>query len=175
MNLSNGLRGVTEGAGRRELAEVELAMKRVKDRRMYERYQALYLHLKGYSLEQIADVQNRHVKTIKSHVKAYAEGGIAALDISFSPGAPQRMTESQVESLAQIINGSSPKRRGYSTGSRWTLQAIASCILAEFGLRYSLKGVSKLLQRHGVIKDIQVGTVQNVDETRKKFSTKHRM
>lgn len=172
MFSSNGLQGELEGSGKRELAKVEQAMKRVKDRRMYERYQALYLHLKGYSLEQIADVQNRHVKTIKSHIKVYAEGGIDALVMNFSPGAPQRLTESQVEGLAQIINGSSPKRRGYSNGSRWTLQAIASCIMAEFGLCYSLKGVSKLLQRHGIVKDIQSLHGIEHQRGRKIFSSK---
>ncbi|MDR5569114.1 hypothetical protein ACM6L3_08120 [Paenibacillus larvae] len=38
-----------------ELAKVTAAMKQTKERRMYERYQAIYLHLKGTSMKAIAD------------------------------------------------------------------------------------------------------------------------
>lgn len=157
MFLSNGSQGASGGSMDHGFAEIELAMKRAKDRRMFERYQTLYLHLKGYSPEQIADIQNRHVKTIKSHIRAYAEGGLDALGIRYSPGAPQRLSDNQVEILVRIIRDGSPKRKGYSSGTRWTLEAVAACILTEFGLSYSLKGVSKLLQRHGIQKDIQTG------------------
>ncbi|OUS71325.1 hypothetical protein B1748_26695 [Paenibacillus sp. MY03] len=151
MFLSNERDRATGETG--SLESVEHAMKRVKDRRMYERYQALYLHLKGYSPEHISDIQNRHVKTIKSHIKAFEEGGLDALKMDFSTGAPPRLTEGQLETLVQIMNNRSPKRGGYSSGRKWTLQAIATCIEREFGYRYSLRGVSKLVERHAILKD----------------------
>ncbi|WP_167670254.1 hypothetical protein [Paenibacillus tianmuensis] len=39
-----------------KLEEVKQAMKKAKDRRMFERYQALYLHLQGTPAEAIAPV-----------------------------------------------------------------------------------------------------------------------
>ncbi|WP_090673395.1 helix-turn-helix domain-containing protein [Paenibacillus tianmuensis] len=46
-----------------KLEEVKQAMKKAKDRRMFERYQALYLHLQGTPAEAIAPVLDRSVKT----------------------------------------------------------------------------------------------------------------
>jgi len=39
-----------------ELEKVTEAMKQAKERRMYERYQAIYLHLIGTSMTAIADI-----------------------------------------------------------------------------------------------------------------------
>ncbi|WP_187644883.1 terminase gpP N-terminus-related DNA-binding protein [Paenibacillus terrae] len=51
--------------------EIQMAMKQAKKRRMYERYQTLYLYLQGTGVEQIAHTINRSAKTIKGYIKAY--------------------------------------------------------------------------------------------------------
>jgi transposase len=58
--------------------EIEQAMKKTKNRRMYERYQALYLHLQGTPSEQIAHTLNRSAKTVKGYIHAYEAGGLEA-------------------------------------------------------------------------------------------------
>ncbi|WP_369405508.1 helix-turn-helix domain-containing protein [Aneurinibacillus tyrosinisolvens] len=46
-------------------------MKEAKDRRSYERFQSVYLSLKGYTQREIADIMGRCVKTIHHYVSAY--------------------------------------------------------------------------------------------------------
>ncbi|WP_268627146.1 terminase gpP N-terminus-related DNA-binding protein [Paenibacillus alvei] len=50
-----------------ELKEVSEAMKQAKERRMYERYQAIYLYLKGTSMTANADILNRNRMTVSIH------------------------------------------------------------------------------------------------------------
>ncbi|WP_144029617.1 helix-turn-helix domain-containing protein, partial [Paenibacillus larvae] len=79
------------------LNEVTQAMKQAKKRRMYERYQALYLHLKGKSVKEIAETLNRSAETVKNYIQAYETGGLAALQMKYSPGAPARLSAEQQE------------------------------------------------------------------------------
>lgn len=78
-----------------ELENVTAAMKQVKDRRMYERYQAIYLHLKGNSMTVIADILNRNRMTVSNYIHAYENGGLPALQLKHSSGAPTRLTKEQ--------------------------------------------------------------------------------
>ena len=39
-----------------QIAELKKAMKESKDQRLYERYQAVYLHLSGYQMMEIAQI-----------------------------------------------------------------------------------------------------------------------
>lgn len=64
-----------------ELEKVIAAMKQTKERRMYERYQAIYLHLKGTSMTAIADILNRNRMTVSSYIHTYENGGLAALQL----------------------------------------------------------------------------------------------
>ncbi|MDT2294051.1 helix-turn-helix domain containing protein [Paenibacillus larvae] len=69
-----------------ELAKVTAAMQQTKERRMYERYQAIYLHLKGTSMKAIADILNRNRMTVDddSYIHTYENGGLGALQIKHS-------------------------------------------------------------------------------------------
>ncbi|AET61225.1 transposase [Paenibacillus terrae HPL-003] len=89
--------------------EIETAMKKAKDRRMYERYQTLYLYLQGTEVEQIAHIINRNIKTVKGYIKAYTTGGLPGLQMNHSPDASVRLTKEQQEKLKQIIVGSIPQ------------------------------------------------------------------
>lgn len=80
------------------IEEVENAMKQEKDRRLYERYQAISLHLKGYTNKAVADILCRTNVTIGTYVKRYKESGLDGLCMSYSPGAPRRMTPEQEDS-----------------------------------------------------------------------------
>ncbi|AMA71700.1 helix-turn-helix domain-containing protein [Aneurinibacillus thermoaerophilus] len=62
-----------------ELQTVQQAMKQTKDKRMYERYQAISLFLQGYKYEQISAIIGRNKKTVGTYVKAYREQGLEGL------------------------------------------------------------------------------------------------
>jgi transposase len=133
-----------------ELEEIKQAMKKAKDRRMYERYQALYLHLQETQMEQIAHTLNRSAKTVKGYIQAYKTGGLPGLQMNHSPGAPVRLTKEQKEKLKQTIVNLVPHDVGFVARHNWTLEIIAALIKREFGQTYSLRGVSKMMHREGL-------------------------
>ncbi len=132
------------------LQEVTQAMKQEKKRRMYERYQAVYLHLKGISITRIAETLNRSRETVSTYIRTYQGGGLEVLHMKHSPGAPARFTKEQQEQLKQVIVSSTPHEVGFTARHNWTLEIIATYIEREFGHRYSLRGVSKMMHRQGL-------------------------
>ncbi|WCF07254.1 helix-turn-helix domain-containing protein [Paenibacillus thiaminolyticus] len=58
------------------LKAVAERIKQTKDRRMYERYQTIRLHLMGNTTSQIALILGRTSKTIKAYIDAYNELGL---------------------------------------------------------------------------------------------------
>jgi transposase len=133
-----------------ELEKVTEAMKQVKDRRMYERYQAIYLHLKGTSMTAIADILNRNRMTVSSYIHTYKNGGLTALQLEYSPGAPSRLTKEQRDQLKQTVAYSVPHEVGFTAKHNWTLELIAAYVERQWGHRYSLRGISKVMERLGL-------------------------
>ncbi|OGX60578.1 MAG: transposase [Paenibacillus sp. RIFOXYA1_FULL_44_5] len=148
--------------------EIETAMKKAKDRRMYERYQTLYLYLQGTEVEQIAHIINRSVKTVKSYIKTYKTEGLPGLQMNHSPGAPVRLTQAQQEKLKQTIVGSIPHDVGFTARHNWTLEIIATFIKQEFGKTYSLRGISKMMHRQGLSYTKPTYTLAAADEEKQK-------
>ncbi|KJD42846.1 helix-turn-helix domain-containing protein [Paenibacillus terrae] len=130
--------------------EIQTAMKQAKDRRMFERYQTLYLYLQGTEVEQIAHIINRSPKTVKGYIQAYETRGLSGLQMNHSPGAPVRLTKEQLEKLKQTIVDSVPHNVGFTARHNWTLEIIAAFIKREFGQTYSLRGISKMMHRQGL-------------------------
>ena len=62
-----------------ELEKVVEAMKQAQERRMYERYQAINLHLKGTSMTAIAYILNRNRMTVSSCIHDYENNGLSTL------------------------------------------------------------------------------------------------
>lgn len=133
-----------------ELEKVTEAMKQAKERRMYERFQAIYLYLKGTSMTAIAEILNRNRMTVSSYIRAYESGGLAALQVKHSSGAPTRLTKEQQEQLKQTVAYSVPHEVGFTAKHNWTLDLIAAYVEREWGYRYSLRGISKVMERLGL-------------------------
>ncbi|WP_143192014.1 helix-turn-helix domain-containing protein, partial [Paenibacillus helianthi] len=66
--------------------EIESLMKKEKERRMFERYQAIFLHLKGKNAQEIAEIIGRTERTVYKYLRAYREAGVAGLQINYSTG-----------------------------------------------------------------------------------------
>jgi len=128
------------------LAEVEERLRATKDRRMYERLQAVRLHIMGMSVKEIAGILCRSEKTIRSYIHTYETEGLTALHMRFSPGRSSRLTPEQREELKQVIVNQVPADVGFTAKFNWTLQLIADYIERTYGHRYSLRGVSKVME-----------------------------
>jgi len=132
------------------LIEVEERIRSTKDRRMYERLQTIRLRLIGRSVLEISEILNRSDKTIRNYLHAYEKEGLAGLAMRFSPGPNQRLTKEQRELLKQVIVNRVPADVGFTAKFNWTLQIIADYIEREYGYTYSIRGVSKLMERMGM-------------------------
>lgn len=79
--------------------EIERRMKKEKDRRMFERYQAVHLFLKVMTRKEIGAIIGRDPKTASNYIRAYQEGGLDGLQMNHSPGAPRRLRLSKKSSF----------------------------------------------------------------------------
>lgn len=59
--------------------ELQEAMKTAKDRRDFERYQAVFLSLSGYPHKEIAGMIGRCNNSVGHYVKAYKRNGLDGL------------------------------------------------------------------------------------------------
>lgn len=109
-----------------EFREIESRMKKERDRRMFERYQALYLHFKGLKPSQIAIVIHRCEKTVYGYLRAYRTKGIEGLAIQYSPGTPERLSQEQQEKLKETIVKFLPHEVGFTAKHNWTLHLIGN-------------------------------------------------
>ncbi len=130
-----------------ELEAIEEKLKEEQDRRMYERYQTIRLYMKGYPVSEITEITNCSEKTIRTYIKCYKDHGLNGLTMGVSSGKPPRLSKEQREQLKQTIIHSLPHEVGFPTKFNWTLEIIAAYIKQEFGKTYSLRGVSKMLER----------------------------
>jgi transposase len=76
-----------------ELQEVERRLKHEKDRRMFERYQTIRLQLLGHDNEQIASIIGRSERTVRTYLRKYRDHGLDGLQLTFSPGRPELLSE----------------------------------------------------------------------------------
>lgn len=151
-----------------ELQAVEQRLKSEQSRRMYERYQAIRLHLMGNAICQIASILKRTDKTIKTYIRSYQELGLEGMGMKFSTGKPPRLTEEQQVLLKQTIIDFLPHEVGFPSKFNWTLELIRAYILHEFGKEYSIRGVSKMMKRLGLSYTKPTYTLAAADEEKQK-------
>lgn len=151
-----------------EIEKLSTAMKEAKSKRAYERYQAIYLHLQGYTKGEIATIIGRSKKTIYNYIHAYAQRGLDGLEMKYSPGAPRRLTPEQEKELALIIEHQLPVDVGFEAKYNWTLAIIAELIQQKWGPTYTLRGTSDILHRLGLSYTKPTYTLANADEEKQK-------
>lgn len=98
---------------------------------------------------------------------AWRQGGKVAL-ASRGPVSAERLTAQQWARLeAELLRG--PLAHGFGDNQCWTLGRIATVIGRMFHLRYTLKGVSLLLHRHGW--SVQVPTRRSIERDEEAIET----
>ncbi|WP_213587784.1 winged helix-turn-helix domain-containing protein [Paenibacillus sp. J2TS4] len=152
----------------KELKEVENRLIQEKSRRMFERYQTVYLHLLGYSNQQIASIIRRSDRTVRTYIQHYRESGLDGLQIQSPPGRSERLTEEQQTQLKKTIMESIPHEVGFSAKFNWTLELICEFIQREFEQSYSLRGASKLMHRLNMSYTKPTYTLAAADEEKQK-------
>lgn len=133
-----------------QIVELKKAMKQTKDRRLYERYQAAFLHLEGYTAPEIGRIIGRDRKTVGTYLAAYQEGGLAGLVPRHHTGRPRRLSATQEAELAETVTTKLPSEVGFTGLSNWTLALACEYVWQKWGIRYTLKGMSLILKRQGL-------------------------
>jgi transposase len=151
-----------------ELQEVERRLKHEKDRRMFERYQTIRLQLLGHDNEQIASIIGRSERTVRTYLRKYRDHGLDGLQLTFSPGRPELLSEDNQAQLKKTIIESLPHEVGFTAKFNWTLQLIGEYIKREFGKQYTIQGVSKLMHRLGMSYTKPTYTMAAADEEKQK-------
>jgi transposase len=146
-----------------ELCNLQAAMKSAKRHRDFERYQAVYLSLKGYKQKDIADITGRCVDTIRHYTRAYQEGGMAGLQMGCSSGKPSKLTAGQKQTLLETVAYQHPADVGFPARYNWTLALVVQFIEREWKKTYTLRGSSKLLHSLGLSYTRPTYTLQKAD------------
>ena len=111
------------------------------------RRRAVALLQAGRSFREVARAVKASLSSVVRWRQAYRAGKQKGLRGRPAPGRPARLSKRQQEQLKrQLLRGA--QAWGYST-ELWTLKRIAKLIEAEYGVRYTVVGVWKLL-RHGL-------------------------
>jgi len=152
-----------------QIEELQLAMHQTKERRLFERYQAVCLHLKGQTNVAIADIIQRNPITIGNYVKAYHKEGIQGLRLGYSTGKPSRLSPEQRATLHETIATKVPSDVGFPATSNWTLTIIVQWVESEWAISYSLRGMSKVLKRMGFSHTRPTYTLEKADPTKQQI------
>jgi transposase len=132
-----------------EIQAIKAAMKATKNKRMFERYQTILLHLHGVKYDQIAFIVGRSAVTIGSYVKAYRAHGLNGLVLGESPGRPSFLSKEQEEQVRRLLIEQRPCDVGFPSEMNWTAPLLRDWIHREFSVTYSERGTRKLLHLLG--------------------------
>lgn len=151
-----------------QLKQLQLAMRHTKDRRLFERYQSVFLHFNGKTNVEIATIIQRNRVTVGSYIKAYKNGGLPGLEMGISTGKPSYLSMEQRAELANIITTKTPADVGFAPYTNWTLALLVSLAKREWDVSYSLRGMSKLLHRMGFSNTRPTYTLAKADPEKQK-------
>jgi transposase len=118
--------------------------KKPQDWREARRLRAWELKEKGWSQKAIAEALGVSKAAVSDWMRRGREGGPEALRTQPKSGAPRRLTEEQRERLPALLKQGA-EHFGFR-GEVWTRRRVASVIEWEFGVRYSLTHVGRLLK-----------------------------
>ena len=129
------------------IMEVKDTMKIEKNVRMYKRYSVILKHLHGMSNKNIAEIESLEAHAVGNYIKKYHDGGLSALEIKYSPGAPRKMTSEQEKKLIDIITNNIPEELGFENMCNWTIAIIQELIKNKFNIKMCHSAVAVVLHR----------------------------
>jgi len=151
-----------------QIEELKAIMRKAKDRRHFERYQAVYLYLSGYKMNEVARIIGRHPVTVSIYISAYKEGNIPGLVLGHSTGKPPKLSEEQKAVLLETVSTKVPADVGFTARYNWTLSLAAQFVKKEWDISYSLRGMSGVLHALGLSCTRPTYTLNKADPEKQK-------
>jgi transposase len=115
------------------------------------RLQATELFEQRLPATEIAERLRVSPKSVRAWRRAWLTGGRAALASRGPGGAVCKLTDQQLDRLADELDQGPAAQdwADWTSDQRWTLARVAALIRRLFGVDYTLRGVSYLLHRIG--------------------------
>lgn len=130
-----------------DIEAIETAMRQTKDKRMYQRYHVIYLHLKGWTNKDIAESEGLCGHTVGTYVSKYKKEGLNGLELKHSTGAPRFITEEQEQYLVKIITTKTPDEVGFPNRKNWNIGLVQQWVKNTFDINYSHRGMAEVMYR----------------------------
>ena len=116
-----------------------------REKRACYRAFCLLMILQGQRISDIAEALGEHSRTIERWRKRFNEQGIDGLLDDTSPGRPSRLSEQNMERLAQELR-SPPSRYGLDA-ERWRGRQLQEHLKTHYQVELSLRQCQRLLKK----------------------------
>jgi transposase len=127
--------------------EIKDLMKHTDNRHQHDRYQTIYLLLKGYNPKMVSEIISISLESVYNYADIYYRLGSEGLYLGNYKGANRRLTPSQEALLSDTVENKTPVDVGFPVQMNWTAALIRDWIKQEFDVNYSVGGVKDLLKR----------------------------
>ena len=115
--------------------------------RLIKRIHALLYLIEGKSVSEVVDLLKLSVQTIYNYISAFVLNRLDSLVYQRPPGRPRKLTKTQRQVLAKLIERG-PEKAGYDCGC-WDTILIQDLIYTRFGVEYNPHYVAELLKNMG--------------------------
>jgi transposase len=127
--------------------ELQEQMKKTKKVREYRRLQAVYLYGTACTVEEAARITQYEDRSVTRLYDRYLKNGLLSMIDAPMEGRPRRLTTEQEMTLKEVILRHLPVEYGFSANYNWTATLAKEYIKLEYGINYSIKGVTKIFKR----------------------------
>ena len=127
----------------KEIKALESATNDVRERR---RLIAIRLCSQGYKTPEICKILGVTKSSVQRWVTKFNSGGLEALRSRKPPGKARWLTDEQIEVVCGWLDSGPEEHHGCQF---WTGGKLLKAIEDEFGVRYKLKGIYKMLRYLG--------------------------
>lgn len=124
-----------------QLKELKEAHKDESDKRLADRLKAVYLLGRGWSPREVAEALLIDRTTARNHFRRYRRGGLDKLLSWEYEGSDSYLTDEELEGLGRAL-----EKRVFLTAAE-----VVEYIEEQWGVRYSVRGVTALLHRLGYV------------------------
>jgi len=130
-----------------KIEELRKAAKSEKDAQQRRRYSTVWLYLRGYTREHIADIFELTEQTIRDNISLYEENGMEGLKLKKSPGRRKKLTDEQETELYTIIETKTPNEVGFEPFMNWTAPIVCKLVEKRYHVKFSERGMRNVFDR----------------------------
>jgi transposase len=120
-------------------------IRRSQEARYNHRLHAVLLVAQGVSCTKAASLLGDSPRTVQYWVNRFEEEGFAGLADADRPGRPKKLSEQQLEQLAQVIRGS-PRDAGMNTNI-WDGKTLSAFIKRQYGIDLGVRQCQRLFRQ----------------------------